>query len=282
MTAGEKIKTFRNIRGISKNMLGELAGIDGTTIRKYEFGSRPALFSPSDTTKKIDTFPELCVSTFSENIIQKFSSLSDTKKIAELYTANGVILVYKIRYKDTDIAFYLSRVGAPACVVGFEEIVAMGAKKFVLFGSCGVLNDDSVKDKLIIPISAVRDEGTSYHYIASSPEIEADPHSVKILESVLSNCGYPYIKGKTWTSDAIYRETLPLIQERKQEGCIAVEMEYASMLAVAKYRHIPFIQFLYGADDLSSEIWDIRDLASYGLTNAEKYMVLAFECGLAL
>lgn len=142
---------------------------------------------------------------FSENIIQKFSSLNTSQKAAELYTANGVIPVYKIRYKDTDIAFYLSRVGAPACVVGFEEIVAMGAKKFVLFGSCGVLDDDSVKDKLIIPISAVRDEGTSYHYIAPSPEIEADPHSVKILENVLSNCGYPYIKGKTWTSDAIYR-----------------------------------------------------------------------------
>ena len=54
------------------------------------------------------------------------------------------------------------------------------------------------------------------------------------------------------------------------------------MLAVAKYRHIPFIQFLYGADNLSSDIWDMRDLASYGLSNAEKYMVLAFECGLAL
>ena len=90
--------------------------------------SEPALFSPSDTTKKIDNFPEICVSTFSENIIQKFSSLSYTKKIAELYTANGVIPVYKIRYKDTDIAFYLSRVGAPACVVGFEEIIAMGVK----------------------------------------------------------------------------------------------------------------------------------------------------------
>lgn len=40
MTVGEKIKTFRNIRGISQNMLGQLAGIDGTTIRKYELGSR--------------------------------------------------------------------------------------------------------------------------------------------------------------------------------------------------------------------------------------------------
>ena len=215
--------------------------------------SEPALFSPCDTTKQIDNFPEICVSTFSENIIQKFSSLNTTQKIAELYTANGVIPVYKIRYKDTDIAFYLSRVGAPACVVGFEEIVAMGAKKFVLFGSCGVLDDDNVKNKLIIPISAIRDEGTSYHYIAPSPEIEADPHSVKILENVLSNCGYPYIKGKTWTSDAIYRETLPLIQERKQEGCIAVEMECASMLAVAKYRHILLSRKLN--DALSSRLF---------------------------
>mgnify|MGYP005752479883 FL=1 len=244
--------------------------------------SEPALFNPSDTTKKVDNFPEICVSTFSENIIKKFSSLRSTEAIAELYTANGRIPVYKIRYKDTDIAFYLSRVGAPACVAGFEEIVAMGARKFVLFGSCGVLDDERVKDNLILPVSAVRDEGTSYHYIAPSPEIEADPHSVRIAETVLASCGYPYIKGKTWTSDAIYRETLPLIQERRQEGCLVVEMECASMLAVAKYRHIPFIQFLYGADNLSSDTWEIRDLCLYGLSNAEKFMVLAFECGLAL
>lgn len=44
------------------------------------------------------------------------------------FSANGVIPVYKIRYKNTDIAFYMSRVGAPACVAGFEEIIAMGAK----------------------------------------------------------------------------------------------------------------------------------------------------------
>lgn len=253
-----------------------------TTVFQQKSITEPALFSPSDTTKKIKHFPEICVSTFSENIIQKFSSLDDTEKIAELYTANGIIPVYKIRYKDTDIAFYLSRVGAPACVAGFEEIVAMGAKKFVLFGSCGVLDEDKVKNNIIIPISAVRDEGTSYHYIAPSPEIDADPHSIQILEDVLKSCGCPYVKGKTWTSDAIYRETLPLIQERRQEGCLVVEMECASMLAVAKYRNISFIQFLYGADNLSSDTWEIRDLSLYGLNDAEKYMALAFECGIAM
>ena len=253
-----------------------------TTVFQQKSISEPALFSPSDTTKKVDRFPEICVSTFSENIIQKFSSMDNTEKIAELYTANGIIPVYKIRYKDTDIAFYLSRVGAPACVAGFEEIIAMGAKKFVLFGSCGILDDDKVKNNIIIPVSAVRDEGTSYHYIAPSPEIDADPHSIQILETVLKSCGYPYVKGKTWTSDTIYRETLPLIQERRQAGCLVVEMECASMLAVAKYRRIPFIQFLYGADNLSSDTREIRDLASYVLSNAEKYIVLAFECGLAM
>lgn len=252
-----------------------------TVFQKHKI-QEPALFTPSDTTKKVEGFPKICVSTFSENIIQKFSSLNSAEKIAELYTANGAISVYKIRYKDTDIAFYLSRVGAPACVVGFEEVVAMGAEKFVLFGSCGVLDDEKVKDRIIVPVSAVRDEGTSYHYIAPSGEIEADKDSVRILENVLKSCGYPYVKGKTWTSDAIYRETIPAIQERVQEGCVAVEMECASMLAVSRYRKIPFIQFLYGADYLSSDKWEIRDLELYGLTNAEKYMLLAFECGLAL
>ena len=65
--------------------------------------SEPALFSLCDTTKQINNFPEICVSTFSENIIQKFSSLNTTQKIAELYTANGMIPVYKIRYKESVI-----------------------------------------------------------------------------------------------------------------------------------------------------------------------------------
>lgn len=104
-----------------------------TIFQKSEI-SEPALFSPSDTTKKIDNFPEICVSTFSENIIQKFSSLDNTEKIAELHTANGMIPVYKIRYKDTDIGFYLSRVGAPACVAGFEEIIVYSKIKVPQIG----------------------------------------------------------------------------------------------------------------------------------------------------
>lgn len=244
--------------------------------------SAPALINPTDTTEKIKDFPKICVSTFSDNIIRKFASMEHVEQIAELYTANGAMPVYKIRYKNTEIAFFQSRVGAPACVVGFEEVVAMGAEQFVLFGSCGVLDDEKVKGKIIIPVSAVRDEGTSYHYVAPSPEIEADERCVNVLERVLQDLGYPYVKGKTWTSDGIYRETLPMIRERKEQGCLAVEMECASMLAVSQYRRVPFIQFLYGADNLGDGTWEIRDLMQHGLDGAEKYMALAFECGIAM
>lgn len=77
---------------------------------------------------KLITFQRYVLLYFQKISFKKIFSLNIIQKIAELYTANGVIPVYKICYKDTDIAFYLSRVGAPACVVGFEEIVTMSAK----------------------------------------------------------------------------------------------------------------------------------------------------------
>lgn len=95
-------------------------------------------------------------------------------------------------------------------------------------------------------------------------------------------CGYPYVAGKTWTTDAIYRETKSLIEERKAAGCIAVEMECSAAIAVTQFRKIPFVQFLFGADNLDTSKWEPRDLTEYGLSNAEKYLALAFECALSL
>ncbi len=253
----------------------------GTVFRNFTHEKR-AFVNPEDLTKRNPTFPELCVSTFSENIINRFTSLNNVKIIGELYSANGTIPIYQIVYKDTPIAFYLSRVGAPACVAGIEEVIALGAKKIVLFGSCGILDENKTNGKIIIPTSAFRDEGTSYHYIEANEEIFANRNLIDKLVNCLERCGYPYVKGKTWTTDAIYRETKSLIEERKACGCIAVEMECAAALAVTQFRNIPFVQFLFGADNLDTAEWEPRDLTEYGLSNAEKYLALAFECAINL
>ncbi|MGL5437308.1 MAG: nucleoside phosphorylase [Lachnospiraceae bacterium] len=238
-----------------------------------------AMINPNDVVKRTADFPPICITTFSKQIIDTFASKPGIERIAELYTANGIIPIYKTHYNGHDIAFYMSLVGAPACVSFFEEIVAMGAESVVAFGSCGIL-DDSVSGQIIVPISAIRDEGTSYHYIPASDEILADKASVETLINCLNDCRYAYIEGKTWTTDGIYRETREVINERKAQGCIAVDMECAALLAVSEFRQIPFIQFLYGADCLANEIWDPRDLSDHGQSQAEKLMTLAFQCGI--
>ena len=241
-----------------------------------------AFINPSDAVDPIPGFPKICVSTYSRKIIEKFASLDGVQIIAHLYTANGCTPIYKISYRGREIAFYMSLVGAPACVCGFEETAAMGAEKFVFFGCCGVLDDKAVENRLIVSTGAVRDEGTSYHYLLPSEEIQPDSHSTDILKSCMEKCGYPYVCGRIWTTDSIYRETPQEIAAWRDSGCIGVEMEYSALLAAARFRGLPLIQFFYGADNLDCPTWQPRDLTDWGLYGAEKYMALAFECGLAM
>lgn len=249
----------------------------------YNFGDFPAAFlNPGDVISAKPGFPEVCISAFSEKIIENMAKLRGVKTIAYLCSENGELPVYSIEYKGKEIAFYLSRVGAPACVVGLEEVIAMGAKKFVLFGSCGVLDEEAVRGKIVVPISAVRDEGTSYHYIPASEEIEADRNCINILKECLEILGYPYVEGKTWTMDALYRETSRLIEKRKQQGCLVVEMESSAAYAAARFRNVPMIQFLYGADSLDSETWEQRNLLAYSAEECGGYAKLALECAVRL
>lgn len=251
------------------------------TIFQQFYEDRNAFLNPCDITEEISDFPEVCITTFSESIIKNFVENNTSKIIANLYSVNGIIPVYEINYARKKMGLFLSRVGAPACAAGLEEIIALGAKKVIQFGCCGILNQSIADGKIIIPSSAVRDEGTSYHYVSGSEEISADNLSNEIAVQYLKRTNIPYIVGKVWTTDAIYRETREAIAERKKQGCIAVEMECSASLAVAKFRNIPIIQFFYGADNLDSDKWEIRDLTDYGLSLSDKYMAIALECGIA-
>ena len=106
--------------------------------------TKTAFINPEDTIVAEPGFPEVCITTFSNTMIDKFVSLNQAEKIAELYTANGITPIYGISYKGKRIALFLSRVGAPACIAGLEEVIAMGVKKIVLFGCCGVLNQQAL------------------------------------------------------------------------------------------------------------------------------------------
>ena len=120
------------------------------------------------------------------------------------------------------------------------------------------MTKDSKVGEIVVPVSAVRDEGTSYHYIEPSREIECHKETARTVVSSLKEMGIPFATGKTWTTDAIYRETPDMIESRRNEGCITVDMEAAAFFAVSKYHDIPLAQLLYAGDDVSGEVWDSR------------------------
>ena len=128
---------------------------------------------------------------------------------------------------------------------------------------------------VVVPSAAVRDEGTSYHYLPPSREVEADPRGIAAIEAVLRRHGVEYLVGKTWTTDAVYRETRERVQRRRSEGCLTVEMEAATFFAVAKFRSVPVGQILYGGDDLGGTEWDHREW--FTSSNREKVFWLAAE-----
>jgi uridine phosphorylase len=107
--------------------------------------------------------------------------------------------------------------------------------------------------------SAVRDEGTSYHYAAPGRVIDADPAGVAALRETFDAARADYVIGRTWTTDAFYREPSTRIARRVEEGCLVVEMEAAAFIAVARFRGVRLGQLLYAGDSVAGAEWDHRD-----------------------
>ncbi len=150
--------------------------------------------------------------------------------------------------------------GAPSAAA-LEELIALGCRSFVACGGAGVLRPLPLGD-LVLVTSALRDEGASYHYLPPSRVVDSDGHAVTVLRDTLTDLGVPFTEGRTWTTDAIYRETPERIRRRTEEGCVTVEMEAASVAAVARFRGVRLAQVLYGGDDLTGEVWDERSWQS--------------------
>ena len=162
-------------------------------------------------------------------------------------------------------------------------MIAMGARRIILVGNCGVL-DKTIEDcGIIIPTAALRDEGTSYHYAPASDSIPVNRRGREEFKTILRELGYPYVEGITWTTDAFYRETREKVAARKAMGAVCVEMECAAVQAMCDFRGVEFFQFLYAGDNLDHSAWDPRSLSGdTRLDDKQKIGLLAFELACAM
>ena len=165
--------------------------------------------------------------------------------------------LYVFDYKGVRIGFRYMGIGAPAAGLVLEGSIALGGKYFVFFGGVGVLLRNIRKWEFIIPSRAIRDEGTSFHYL--EPSFYAYPSKMinRVLMSVLSRYGVEYRVGGVWTTDAPYRETFYKRDFFLKRGAICVDMEAAALFAIAKYRGVNIGGIFYAVDLVGDE-WDLR------------------------
>ena len=245
--------------------------------------ARNAVIDPEMVATRIENFPAVTVSCFSKRLFDAVLSDFDAKNLAGLHCASGENPVYEVTYKGKRFALFQSCVGESTCVAQYEDLMAMGSKRLILLGNCGVL-DRSIEDcGIIIPTAALRDEGTSYHYAPAGDVIEVNRKYRELFKEVLRDCGYPWVEGITWTTDAPYRETREKAAKRKARGAICVEMECAGMQAVCDFRGTEFFQFFYAGDNLDHTAWQPRSISGEArLDDKTKIMYLAFELGLKI
>jgi uridine phosphorylase len=207
--------------------------------------------------------PQRGVLCFFPEVIQELVDTNRLHPIGSIRSEIGRHPLYVLRVETSpgvrEILVAHPGIGAPLAVGILEEIIALGVRRFIACGGCGVLKPEIAAGHPVILTSAVRDEGTSYHYLPPAREALPHPQAVSALEEACKALELDYRLGKAWTTDAIYRETIERRNRRLTEGCDVVEMEAAAFFAVAQFREVVFGQVVYGGDLVVPEGWDERD-----------------------
>lgn len=219
--------------------------------------TREAVLEPHLAVEKFD-LPAHVVLCFFRNAISAYVEAMGGREIGRLASELGSYPVFEVQLDGRRLAIAQAGVGAPLAAGWLEELITHGGRAFIAAGGAGVLVPGLVMGHVIVPTAAVRDEGTSYHYLPAAREIGPTADALAAIEATLGARGVPYVTGKTWTTDGFYRETRDKVARRVGEGCLTVEMEAAAFFAVARFRGVSFGQMLYAGDDLSGQAWDHR------------------------
>ena len=147
-------------------------------------------------------------------------------------------------------------VGAPMAVMCLEKLIALGAKRIVLYGWCGSLQEELRVTDVFLPTEALSEEGTSCHYQDQAGQGRAIAPSSALcshLRNILADI--PFHQGKIWTTDAPYRETRTKIVDYAEQGICAVDMECSALCTVAAFRGVELAATMLVSDEVWRQPW---------------------------
>lgn len=217
------------------------------------------MFSPRDyldyqkKREEYDKFkpPEGVILCYSKKLLEHVLKRHKTTKVQRFY--GEMYLLNETKNKIAVVGKF--GIGAPVVATLLEELIAFGVKRFVSIGTAGTLQKKLRVGDLVVCEKAIRDEGTSYHYLKSSKYAYASKEMTERIENALDSLEQEYTVGTSWTIDAPYRETVAEARQYQKEKVATVEMEASALFAVAQYRRAQIAAMFTISDSLAELQW---------------------------
>ncbi|WP_435158162.1 nucleoside phosphorylase [Haladaptatus sp. DFWS20] len=190
-----------------------------------------------------------------------FDRVLDVRETEPLHGESDLLEFELHRFTDLDTDAELGilghfGIGSPTTAVLMELLQAAGTEAFLSVGWSGCLQPDVPQSHYLVIDEAIRDEGVSHHYLPDSERIDASDAMVAELERAVEMAGGEFEVGATWTTDALFRETVPEIKGYGEDGVLAVDMEAAATFAVGDYRGLNVGSLFLISDYLTTDDWD--------------------------
>lgn len=159
--------------------------------------------------------------------------------------------IYEVELNGELFTLCQAPLGAPAAVQLLDFLISYGVKEVIAIGSCGALID-LPENEILLPSRAIRDEGTSFHYMEPGQFVEINSKFLNKIKASLKGINLKFLEVTTWITDGFFRETRNKVTQFKKIGASVVEMECAAMAACAQFRKVDFAQILFTADSLAN------------------------------
>lgn len=217
--------------------------------------------------------PDVCVLDPDGDIVRQMKALGRAGRDPDWACYHTEL--YRVTHDGLELGIVPCAVGASFAVLIAEQLFASGCRLLVSITSSGQLVELRLPPYFILIERALRDEGTSYHYLPPSEFSSAAPALIEAVNGAFDNVRVPVERGATWTTDAPYRETPSAIAAMKAKGLLAVEMEAAALYAFAEARDKLVICFAHVTNQMAQTEGDFEKGEADGTVDSLAIIVAA-------
>lgn len=253
--------------------------------RKNQFS--PSIFTPENLLREArrqksipeGTVPKVCILDPDGDIVQNL--IATGRAHPNPYWACYHTQMYTFTHQEIEFGIVGNAVGASFAVLVAEEMFASGCKLLISMTSAGQIVMKGHPPYFVLIEKALRDEGTSYHYLPPASFSAIDPKLMECLKSIFEKSQPPVFLGATWTTDAPFRETETAISYCRSEDILGVEMEASALYAFAEAKGHPVICFAHITNQMGNVENDFEKGEAQGSLDAIEVISRAAEAWLS-